>query len=209
MNQSRAVHRMRADRAVKANRRYHSEMEIILGSRSPRRLTLLQSAGLAVEVRPSHIDETPFPDESVHTMVKRLSREKALACHAPAGSPIIAADTLVAIGKHVLGQPRDLKHAKNMLQQLSGSEHQVITGICVRLGERLEQQHVETRVRFRDIAENEIDIYLAHNDVLDKAGSYAVQGGAASFIESIDGPLDNVIGLPVRTTLSMLSEICR
>jgi len=96
-----------------------------------------------------------------------------------------------------------------MLQQLSGAEHQVITGICVRMDERLAQQHVETRVHFRDIDESEIDTYLAHNDVLDKAGSYAVQGGAASFIDTIDGPLDNVIGLPVRTTLNMLSAIRR
>jgi len=198
---------MRATRAVKANRRYHAQMEIILASRSPRRLTLLQSAGLAVEVQPSHIDESPFPDESVNAMVKRLSREKAIACNAPTGRPVIAADTLVAIGKHVLGQPRDLKQAKTMLQQLSGTDHQVITGVCVRLNGQILQQHVATRVRFRTVSADEIDVYLAHNDVLDKAGAYAVQGGAASFIESIDGPLDNVIGLPVRTTLDMLAEL--
>ncbi len=206
MNQSR-VHRMRATRAVKAKQRYHTQMEIILASRSPRRLTLLQSAGLAVEVQPSHIDETPFPGEPVNAMVKRLSREKAIACNAPAGMPVVAADTLVAIGKHVLGQPRDLRHAKTMLKQLSGAEHQVITGVCVRLNDRLMQQHVATHVRFRTVSTDEIETYLAHNDVLDKAGGYAVQGGAASFIESITGPLDNVIGLPVRTTLDMLAEL--
>ncbi len=207
MNQSRTVHRMRATRAVKPKQRYHTQMEIILASRSPRRLILLQSAGLAVEVRPSHIDETPFPGEPVNAMVKRLSREKAIACNAPDGRPVIAADTLVSIGRHVLGQPHDLRHAKTMLQLLSGAEHQVITGVCVRLNDRLVQQHVVTRVRFRTVSEDAIDTYLAHNDVLDKAGAYAVQGGAASFIESIDGPLDNVIGLPVRITLKMLSEI--
>ncbi|MDQ6981902.1 MAG: Maf family protein [Mariprofundus sp.] len=207
MNQSRAEHRMHAIRAVKPKQRYHTQMEIILASRSPRRLTLLQSAGLAVEVRPSHIDETPFPGESVHAIVKRLSREKATACNAPVDRPVIAADTLVTIGNHVLGQPRDLKQAKTMLQQLSGAEHQVITGVCVYLNDRLLQQHVVTCVRFRTVSSDEIDTYLAHNDVLDKAGAYAVQGGAASFIESIDGPLDNVIGLPVRVSLQMLSEI--
>jgi len=201
------VHRMRATRAVKAKQRYHTQMEIILASRSPRRLTLLQSAGLAVEVKPSHIDETPFPGEPVNAMVKRLSREKAIACNAPAGIPVIAADTLVAIDRHVLGQPRDLRHAKTMLQLLSGAEHQVITGVCVRLNDRFVQQHVVTRVRFRSVCEDEIDTYLAYNDVLDKAGAYAVQAGAASFIESIAGPLDNVIGLPVRVTLQMLSKI--
>jgi len=198
---------MRVLRAVKAKQRYHTQMEIILASRSPRRLILLQSAGLAVEVQPSHIDESPYPGESVTAMVQRLSRSKALACSASSDTPVIAADTLVATEKQVLGQPRDPGHAKTMLQQLSGIEHQVITGICVRLDDRIAQQHVVTRVRFRAISENEIDTYLAHNDVLDKAGAYAVQGGAASFIESIDGPLDNVIGLPVRTTLQLLSEI--
>lgn len=185
-------------------------MKVILASRSPRRLTLLQSAGFTVEVRPSHIDETALPEESVPEMVARLSRNKALACDAAAGvltdTPIIAADTLVAIGKHVLGQPCDAAHAKTMLQQLSGHEHQVITGVCVRFGDRLAQQHVVTRVRFRAFTDNEIDTYLTHNDVLDKAGAYAVQAGAASFIESIQGPLDNVIGLPIRCTLNLLAE---
>jgi len=182
-------------------------MKIILASRSPRRLTLLQSAGLTVEVRPSHIDETPLPDESVTDMVARLSQDKALACNVPVDTPVIAADTLVAIGGYVLGQPRDLAHAKTMLQQLSGQEHRVITGVCVCFGEQHAQQNIETRVRFRTLTDAEIDTYLAHNDVLDKAGAYAVQAGAASFIESIDGPLDNVIGLPVHITLKLLSDI--
>ncbi len=198
---------MHVFRAVKAKQRYHRCMEIILASRSPRRLTLLQSAGLAVEVRPSHIDETPLPGESVTDMVKRLSRNKALACEAPAGIAVIAADTLVAIGEHVLGQPCDLAHAKTMLQQLSGHQHRVITGVCVCVDDRFAQQNVVTRVRFRTLGKDEIDTYLAHNDVLDKAGAYAVQAGAASFIESIEGPLDNVVGLPVRVTLQLLSEI--
>jgi len=198
---------MRAMRAVKPEPRYDSKMQIILASRSPRRLTLLQHAGFAVEVRPSHIDETPLANEPVSAMVDRLSRDKALACDAPDDIPVIAADTLVAIGAHVLGQPRDLAHAKTMLQQLSGHEHQVITGVCVRLGHQLIQQQITTKVRFRDLTETEIDTYLAHNDVLDKAGSYAIQGGAASFIAAIEGGLDNVIGLPVRTTLDMISEL--
>jgi len=183
-----------------------SGMEIILASRSPRCLTLLRAAGLTVEVRPSHIDETPLPEESVNDMVERLSHNKAMACNAPPDVPVIAADTLVATGPHVLGQPSDMAHAKTMLQQLSGHEHRVITGVCVRLGEQVEQHQVITKVRFRALSTNEIDTYLAHNDVLDKAGAYAIQGGASSFIIAIDGPLDNVIGLPVHTTLKLLSE---
>jgi len=182
-------------------------MKIILASRSPRRRLLLQSAGLAIEVCPSHIDETPLPDESVQQMVERLCQTKAMACDAPIDVPVIAADTLVCIHGQALGQPADLERAKNMLMQLSGQEHEVFTGVCVRFNQHILFQQVRTGVRFRTLKESEIDTYLLHNDVLDKAGAYAIQAGAASFIEAIDGPLDNVIGLPVRTTLNMIADI--
>jgi len=182
-------------------------MEIILASRSPRRLLLLQSAGFAVEVCPSHIDETAQPGESATDMVERLCQAKAMACQAPAHVPINAADTLVCLHGQALGQPDDLAHAKTMLQQLSGQEHAVFTGVCVRLNQHILFQQIRTSVRFRELDEAEIDTYLNHNDILDKAGAYAIQAGAASFIEAIDGPLDNVIGLPVRTCLNMITEI--
>jgi len=179
-------------------------MEVILASRSPRRLKLLQSAGLAVEVRPSHIDETPQPDETVMQMVKRLSREKAMACPAAAGIPVVAADTMVSIDAHLLGQPKNLDEVKSMLLKLSGRKHQVLTGVCVRLNRIIAEQQIVTKVHFRALNATEIDTYLAHNEVLDKAGAYAIQGGAASFITAIEGPLDNVIGLPLGTTLEMI-----
>jgi len=182
-------------------------MEVILASRSPRRLMLLQAAGLAVEVRPSHIDETPLPGEMVEAMVERLCLAKAMACNTDENTPVIAADTLVAVDGEVLGQPCDLAHAKAMIGKLSGRQHHVMTGVCVHLGDRTLSKLIRTAVRFRDIDHAEIDNYLQHNDVLDKAGAYAVQAGAATFIEAIEGPLDNVIGLPVRTTLNMLAEI--
>jgi len=207
LHYSRAVHRKRDVRAVKPQASYDAQMEIILASRSPRRLFLLQAAGLAVEVRPSHIDETPRPEETVSDTVQRLCREKALACQAAADVPVIAADTLVAIHGEALGQPRDLAHAKEMLLQLSGHEHQVLTAVCVRLGEQMLTECIQTRVKFREISSEEIDTYLLHNEILDKAGSYAIQGGAASFIEAIEGPLDNVIGLPVATTLHMIAQM--
>jgi len=182
-------------------------MNIILASRSPRRLHLLQSAGLSVEVCPSHIDETAMPGESVQEMVERLCQAKAMAYDKPTDRAIIAADTLVCLHSQALGQPDDLAHAKTMLQQLSGQEHEVFTGVCVRLHEQILYQKVRTSVRFRLLDESEINTYLLHNDVLDKAGAYAIQAGAASFIEAINGPLDNVIGLPVHTTLHMIAEI--
>lgn len=193
--------------AIPGPRPNMAAMEVILASRSPRRLMLLQAAGLAVEVRPSHIDETPQPGESVADMVDRLCLAKARACQCEENSVVIAADTLVAIDDMALGQPRDLDHAAAMIRQLAGREHAVLTGVCVRLGEHTLSRQIRTAVRFREIGDDEIACYLQHNDVLDKAGAYAVQGGAATFIEAIEGPLDNVIGLPVRTTLNMLAEI--
>ena len=201
------MHRKRVVRAVKRKAGYAWQMEVILASRSPRRLYLLQAAGLAVEVRPSHIDETPLAHETVADTVQRLCREKALACQTDGNTPVIAADTLVAIHGEALGQPTDLQHAKQMLTQLSGHTHQVLTAVCVRLGDQIQSDCIQTSVTFRNISSDEIDTYLAHNDILDKAGSYAIQGGAASFIQAIDGPLDNVIGLPVSTTLHMIAQM--
>jgi len=182
-------------------------MEIILASKSPRRLQLLQAAGFAVEVRPSHVDETPLPGESVVDMVQRLCRIKAVAC--PVNDhPVIAADTLVALGDEALGQPVDMGDAKVMLQKLSGQAHHVYTAVCVRLGEKSLAGMAKTDVRFRVLEDREIDVYLEHNDVLDKAGAYAIQAGASSFIEAIEGPLDNVIGLPVGLTKELLMNLC-
>jgi len=185
---------------------YDALMQVILASKSPRRLMLLQSAGLAVEVRPSHVDESMHSAEPVSKLVARLSYDKAFACEGSA-HPVIAADTLVAMGDSIFGQPRDIQEAESMLKQLSGMEHQVLTGVCVRFGQQYLQASVSTRVRFRQLSDREITTYLAHNEVLDKAGSYAIQGGAASFIEAIEGPLDNVIGLPVSETLRMLKSV--
>ena len=201
------MHRKRDVRAVKPEAGYALPMEVILASRSPRRLFLLQAAGLAVEVRPSHIDESPLAGESVADTVKRLCREKALACQADGDIPVIAADTLVAIRDQSLGQPRDLEHAREMLMQLSGHEHQVLTAVCVRMGEKMMSECIGTSVTFRNISSEEIGTYLLHNEILDKAGSYAIQGGASSFIVAINGPLDNVIGLPVATTLHMIAQM--
>ena len=181
-------------------------MNIILASQSPRRLHLLESAGFIVEVMPSHIDETPLADESAHDMVMRLCQAKALACPIK-NQAVVAADTLVSIHGQALGQPEDAAHAKRMLQQLSGQTHTVLTAVCVRLGQACLQERVCTDVSFRELSDAAIDAYVAHNEVLDKAGAYAIQGAAASFITRVDGALDNVIGLPVHTTTRMLKQL--
>lgn len=182
-------------------------MNIILASQSPRRLLLLVSAGYVVNVRPSHIDETALAGESTQSMTLRLCQEKALACKTEEKLPIIAADTLVAVNGEALGQPKDLAEAKSMIRKLAGRTHHVFTAVCVRMGDIYKSEVVTTSVCFRDITDEEIDVYLQHNDILDKAGAYAIQGGASSFITAIEGSLDNVIGLPVKQTTALIQEV--
>ncbi len=186
-------------------------MKIILASQSPRRLFLLQAAGLDVDVRPCFIDETPRDGESVQAMTKRLCQEKATACDIEDQkmTPVVAADTLVALHDEALGQPKDLAEAKRMVRKLSGQQHQVFTTVCVRIDDVYRLETVATTVSFRVITDAEIDVYVQHNDILDKAGAYAIQGGASGFITSIEGGLDNVIGLPVATTIALIDAVKR
>lgn len=181
-------------------------MELILASQSPRRLQLLQAAGLSPQVLPSHIDESIHPDETPIESALRLCREKSLACPV-SDKPVIAADTLVILDNQAFGQPQSREQAAEMIRKLSGRTHQVITAVCVRYGTQTSTESVITRVTFRDIRDDEIPRYLDHNHVMDKAGAYAIQEGASGFITAIDGPLDNVIGLPVQTTLRMLDAL--
>ena len=189
-------------------------MEVILASRSPRRRTLLQAAGLAVEVRPVHVDETLRHGETAREAVQRLARAKAEAfdtgafdaTQATSETPVIAADTLVSVDDEPLGQPRSLDEARAMLNRLSGRTHQVFTGVCVRRGSRFAEGIACTDVRFVELTDAMLDAWLAHNEVMDKAGAYEIQGGGASFVCGVDGPLDNVIGLPVRLVFRLLEE---
>ena len=164
-----------------------------------------------MDVRPCFIDESALPGETAEAMTLRLCREKAEACSPGNHSVkvIIAADTLVAIDHEALGQPKDLAQARVMIQKLAGKTHQVHTGVCVRVGDMYKTDMVTTKVHFRNISDAEIDIYLQHNDILDKAGAYAIQGGASSFITAIEGSLDNVIGLPVLATQALIEAATR
>jgi len=181
-------------------------MQVILASKSPRRLLLLQASGLAVEVRPAHIDESLLADEDVALAVQRLAVAKAAALGS-CDTPIIAADTLVALDGKPMGQPASIEQAREMLTALSGSTHQVFSGVCVVHQGRSLHQSMCTEVCFSPLSDLQIEAYLQHNEVLDKAGAYEIQGGAASFVRAVNGPLDNVIGLPVRLTLNMLKEV--
>lgn len=155
-----------------------------------------------------HVDESIRENESVQETVVRLAERKAAACDVP-DIPIIAADTLVCLEGRAIGQPATLDEAEEMIERLSGRTHQVYTGVCAKLGPVQRSDLACTQVTFATLSSEEIETYLQHNEVMDKAGAYAIQSGASAFVTAVDGPLDNVIGLPVRMTLKMLAGMDR
>ena len=172
-------------------------MQLILASASPRRQELLRLFGVPFVVRAADIDETMDPELPPFDEVARVSRAKALAVRREPEDVVIAADTIVVCQGTVLGKPRDEAHAKAMLQLLSGRDHQVMTGCTVLRGERMESFTEVTDIHFRELSHGEIDRYVATKEPMDKAGSYAIQGGAALFCEKMVGDYYNVMGLPL------------
>jgi len=148
-------------------------------------------------VRPPRIPEQRLEDELPEAYVHRLAEEKAAAVGAGPGEVVLAADTVVVLDHHVLEKPRDIADARRMLTLLSGREHEVITGVCVRnLSAKITDRAV-TRVRFAPLTAAEIDEYVATGEPLDKAGAYAIQGRASKLVECINGCFFNVMGLPI------------
>lgn len=183
---------------------------IILASASPRRAELLDSAGIRFEVVPGHIDETPLPGELPVDHVLRLSREKAAeVAGREEGRFFVGADTIVLCDGEIMGKPRDNADAERMLAALSGRAHQVITGFSVMDKEsgRLVSRSVSTDVLFKTLTGKEISDYVATGCPLDKAGAYAIQGGAAYMVERIDGSYTNVVGLPLCEVVGVLREL--
>ncbi|MBL8233803.1 MAG: septum formation inhibitor Maf [Bryobacterales bacterium] len=170
---------------------------IILASQSPRRQQLLQNAGYAFSVRTSGVVEEQQPGESPRDYVSRLAREKAFAVPMQPGELILAADTEVVLDGTVFGKPADFAHAGEMLKLLSGREHLVLSGICLRTTERTVVDVAETKVVFRRLGSDEILEYVRSGEPMDKAGGYAIQGRASRFVERIEGCFFNVVGLPV------------
>lgn len=181
-------------------RESHRAPRLILASGSPRRAKLLAAAGQEFTIAPSGICETPAPGESARDLAARLAREKALdvASRAP-GSWVLGADTVVAVDDDALGKPRDARDAATMLQRLSGRAHRVITAFALVTpsGAVTEERAIATDVVFRTLAPDEIERYVDGGEPLDKAGAYAIQGGASAFVREIRGSLSNVIGLPM------------
>lgn len=176
---------------------------LVLGSGSPRRRELLTSAGLSFEIVPADIDETPHRDETPVDYVRRLAGAKAAAVAEP-DSVVIAADTTVDVDDRILAKPLGVSDARRMLRMLSGRSHRVHTAVTVTTLESTLACVVTTDVVFVDLDDRTIDGYIARDEALDKAGAYAIQGGAAAFVERIDGSVSNVVGLPLAETIALL-----
>jgi septum formation protein len=187
---------------------------LILASASRRRAELLTAAGIAFEVVPVDIDETPLHAEPADAHVRRLAEEKAKKVFARRpDATVLGADTVVVIHDRILGKPRDAADAASMLRMLSGRVHEVLTGVAImgssilKPGPSISVSVARTQVWFAKLSDEEIEWYVSTGEPLDKAGAYAIQGLASRFIERIDGSYSNVVGLPVGTVYRMLSKV--
>jgi septum formation protein len=180
---------------------------LILASASPRRQELLRQAGIPIEVHPARIPEEQRVGEAPLDYALRLSREKAdaVAQKFPARF-VLGADTIVVVEDEVLGKPRDPEDAARMLRMLSGRGHAVTTAVTLisALGQRTTRA-ATTKVFFRELTEKEIQQYIATGEPTDKAGAYAIQGGAGRWAIRMEGEFSNVVGLP----LTLVSEMLR
>ncbi|MDH4163030.1 MAG: Maf family protein [Nitrospirota bacterium] len=182
---------------------------IILASASPRRKELLKQVGIPYVVDPADVDESIRSGESPEVYAVRVALDKArVAARRAVKGIVLAADTIVVVDDSILGKPADAEDAARMLTQLSGREHEVITGVAlINTDLGTEQTRAEsTRVKFRNLTEQEVRSYVATGEPLDKAGSYAIQGKGALLVESITGCYFNVVGLPLSAVESMLQE---
>jgi septum formation protein len=181
-------------------------VNLILASSSPRRQELLQQAGIPFEVHPAYIPEVRGPGEFTLDYALRLSREKALAVAGKfPGRFVLGADTIVVVGDQLLEKPRDTEDAVRMLRLLSGRGHEVTTAVSLILpDESTDTRHCTTQVFFREVLEQEIQDYAASGEPVDKAGAYAIQGGAARWNVRLEGDYSNVVGLPLPLVREML-----
>ena len=182
-------------------------VQIILASASPRRMELLDQIKVAYNVHPVDLDESPLPNEVPLDYVQRLAAEKSAVCVAQLKTklPVLAADTAVILRSVIMGKPKDQDDALSMLTQLSGKTHQVYSAISLR-GREHSQAVSITEVTFRRLTELEMLYYWHSGEPVDKAGSYAIQGMGAMFVESIKGSFSGVVGLPLFETAELLSK---
>jgi septum formation protein len=182
---------------------------LVLASSSPRRRELLATTGARFDVASPEVDETPLPSEDPIDYVERLARAKAglVADGWPADRLVLAADTTVALGSRLFGKPVDEADARRMLHALSGTTHEVHTGVAIVSRHAVRSAVATTQVTFRALDDAEVDWYVSTGEPLDRAGAYAIQGGAAVFVRSLDGSPSNVIGLPLSVVADLLSAV--
>lgn len=179
---------------------------MILASASPRRQELLREAGIPFALDPANVNEDEQPGEPPLEYACRVAQEKAqiVAARHPQRY-VLGADTIVVIDGKSLGKPRDAADAARMLRLLSGRRHEVTTVVClIAPGRKAETRMCTTQVFFRELTEQEIQQYVAGGEPMDKAGAYAIQGGASLWTDRIEGEYSNVVGLPLSLVTDML-----
>ena len=183
--------------------------DLVLASASPRRIELLAQIGIVPDrIEPADIDETPLRDETPPRLAARLAVSKArvIAARDP-NAVVLAADTVVAVGRRLLEKAADEAEATRFLKLLSGRNHRVFTGVAAARADRVSHRVVETRVTFKALSEAEIAAYVASGDWRGKAGGYGIQGPAGAFVVRIVGSHPAVMGLPLHETANLLAGI--
>lgn len=185
-----------------------SNRPLLLASRSPRRRELLDRLGVTYIVRPADIDETAAAGESADDYVRRLARQKALLVYGqdPAVAGALAADTTVTLDGRLYGKPADRAEGLAMLRALSGRTHRVLTAVTLAHAGGVDSELSASEVTFAPLDERTIESYWESGEPLDKAGSYAVQGLAAAFIQELKGSYTGIMGLPLYETAALLSR---
>ena len=180
---------------------------VILASQSPRRIELLKTVIKNFRIVPSKIDEVCDIDLSPEENAVLLGREKAtwVAKHHP-HNLVIGADTMVVLKNKIIGKPTDAENARQILRQLSGQEHKVITGVAV-VHSKIFSAVSISHVRIKALTRNEINSYVESGEPLDKAGAYAIQGEGSFLVESYSGSYSNIIGLPMDLLKDLLQKL--
>ena len=184
-------------------------MQVILASASPRRLALLQQIGIEAKVCPADFDEVSGSAVQAEDVVlaNAIGKCKAVVKIKGDSLPVIAADTVVVAEGVILGKPQNKEDAIEMLKQLSGKTHKVMTGIAVSYAGEMLAEVCETEVLFRKLTDEEIKKYVATGEPLDKAGAYGIQGRGAVLVEKINGCYNNVVGLPLTRLQLILAKL--
>ncbi|WP_300552204.1 Maf family nucleotide pyrophosphatase [Maricaulis sp.] len=184
----------------------HPRPRLVLASASPRRRDLLTGAGLAPDaIEPTHIDESEIPGELPGPLALRLAQEKAVAHPGGDDAYVLAADTVVGVGRRILPKTEERGEAERCLRLMSGRSHRVHTGVALKAPDgQLTSRLVETRVKFKPLSEAELAGYLDSMEWQGKAGGYAIQGRAGCFIVNLIGSYTGVVGLPLYETINLL-----